>query len=84
MQIGQTFVLQVCFNMDPTDRFNCEQLLEHPYFDKRFAEMFNSKTEDERRAERELREERRKRMQEKRANNNNSQQKVRKKRILFT
>lgn len=34
------YFTQGCFKMDPLERLTCEQLLDHPYFDKKFTEMF--------------------------------------------
>ena len=33
--------------MDPNERLTCEQLLEHPYFDKRFMEGFDLNQADQ-------------------------------------
>ncbi|KAK2185437.1 hypothetical protein NP493_236g02001 [Ridgeia piscesae] len=42
--------------MDPNERLTCEQLLEHPYFDKRFMEGFDlNQTEQQIRRQRDKR-----------------------------
>ena len=38
--------------MDPNERMTCEQLLVHPYFDKKVPEMFEKNAEDQKRRER--------------------------------
>jgi len=51
--------LKGCFKMDPLERLNCEQLLEHPYFDKKRTDMVDPSLdmENRKRARRKKREE---------------------------
>lgn len=50
--------------MESQERLTCEQLLEHPYFEKRYGDVYNTKSEEEKRVEREKIEERKRKRRE--------------------